>query len=61
MEELIILNEQDRAELVNLFIDFLLADSQLEEFEILWKLEEKLLTEDEMVEVAKRSAERLFG
>lgn len=53
MEELIILNSEDREKLKGLFVGLILESDPYEQFEWLWQMEEMLLTEEDRMDIAK--------
>lgn len=53
MEELIILNAEDREKLKGLFVGLIKENDPYEQFEWLWRMEEMLLTEEDRMDIAK--------
>lgn len=53
MEELIILNAEDREKLKGLFVGLILESDPYKQFEWLWEMEEMLLTEEDRMDIAK--------
>lgn len=53
MEELIILNAEDREKLKGLFVGLIKESDPNEQFEWLWRMEEMLLTEEDRMDIAK--------
>lgn len=53
MEELIILNAEDREKLKGLFVGLIKESDPYKQFEWLWEMEEMLLTEEDRMDIAK--------
>lgn len=53
MEELIILNAEDREKLKGLFVGFIKESNPYKQFEYIWRMEEMLLTEEDRDEITK--------
>ena len=53
MEELIILNAEDREKLKGLFVGLIKESDPYEQFEYVWRMEEMLLTEEDRDEITK--------
>ena len=53
MEELIILNAEDREKLKGLFVGLIKESDPYKQFEYVWRMEEMLLTEEDRDEITK--------
>ena len=53
MEELIILNAEDREKLKGLFVGLIKEGNPYKQFEYVWRMEEMLLTEEDRLDIAK--------
>lgn len=51
MEELIILNAEDREKLKGLFVGLIKESDPYKQFDYLWQMEEMLLTEEDIDEI----------
>ena len=53
MEELIILNAEDRDKLKGIFIGILTESDPYKQFDYIWQMEEMLLTDEDIDDVTK--------